>query len=231
MKTLILGDIHCFWSLVNSLIEKLRPDLILQLGDFGYFPKSDDLYDPCKHLVLGKSVVRFIDGNHEDHDALSKFRGENPTAHELCPGLFYQERGSFLDLPDGRRVLFIGGADSIDKDQRTQGFDWFPEEIITGEDLARLPHGKVDIVCSHTSPSRFGVRESYIKRQGGFTDYEKDPSEDALDYAFERYRPKLWFFAHWHAKMSGETDGCRWYGLDCAGGHRYSYLWLGDLED
>ena len=50
-----------------------------------------------------------------------------------------------LGLPDGRIVLFMGGADSIDKKYRKIGFDWFPEELITQKDIYELPdtHGNI----------------------------------------------------------------------------------------
>jgi hypothetical protein len=226
MRILLMGDTHGHWDRINTTVATLRPDVLIQLGDFGYWPNIDR-YDPCKHLALGKTQVRFLDGNHENHEELARFRGETPVAREVCPGIFYQERGSFMDLPDGRRILFMGGADSIDKKSRTPGLDWFPGEIITEKDLQRLPAGKVDIVCSHTAPRRFGIKQKFLKRHGGH-DHGDDPSEDALDHVFERYRPRWWFFSHWHARMFGESDGCRWFCLDIAGGHRHSYLWLDD---
>ena len=51
-----------------------------------------------------------------------------------------------MALPDGRTVLFMGGALSVDKAWRTPGYDWFPEESITTGDLDRLPDVHVDIV-------------------------------------------------------------------------------------
>jgi hypothetical protein len=226
MRVLLMGDTHGHWGRINKTITDLRPDVLIQLGDFGYFPNLVK-YNPCYHLEPRQTQIRFLDGNHEDHEELAKFRGENPAAHEVCPGVYYQERGSFMDLPDGRRILFMGGADSIDKGFRTPGFDWFPQELIGQDDLDRLPDCKIDIVCSHTAPKRFGIKQKFLKRHGG-QDYGPDPSEDALDYVFEKYKPRWWFFSHWHERMFGENDGCQWFCLDVAGGHRYSFLWLDD---
>ena len=55
------------------------------------------------------------------------------------PNIFYMPRGSVLSLSDGRNVLFMGGAESVDKRRRTPGYDWFKQELIRPQDLSNLP--------------------------------------------------------------------------------------------
>ena len=217
-KILILGDAHGYWMSLNQIVKAMRPDLVLQCGDFGYFPKFK-LYCPENRLA-NRAPIHWCDGNHEDHESLAKFRSDPPAGHEVATNVFYQERGSTLTLPDGRTVLFMGGADSIDKKERTSGRDWFPEELITEADLARLPDCRVDIVISHTCPTRFDISEHFPEK-------EADPSRKFLDVVLDRYKPARWYFGHWHKFLEGKHKNCRWKGLNSLNRHG-GFAWLGE---
>lgn len=206
----VMGDIHADWSTLNTFMNRKRESQIfLQCGDFGYFPrhkvKSKNPKYPKKSFpkVPKNSKLYFCDGNHEDHESLQKLGEDN----EVYPRTLYMRRGRTLTLPDGRVVLFMGGADSIDKDSRTQGFDWFPEENITAKDIYNLdPNMKIDIVISHTCPQEFSMR--------GIGGKIVDCNRVALSYILNHYRPKLWYFGHWHFYKTDYTRGCRWFALD-----------------
>ena len=127
------------------------------------------------------------------------------------------KRGSTLTLPDKRNVLFIGGALSIDKDQRVIGESWFPEETITQKDVMNLPDIKIDIVISHTAPGFFKI----------FRDDIEDPSRKALYYVFDKYLPSLWYFGHMHKFKEDYYRGCHWTVLSCPGNE---YKWWIELK-
>ena len=219
MKTVVMGDIHGDWPELNKFVNRKSPELILQCGDFGYWPRDPANAKRMKYArkygqelprpkMLDSSVLFWCDGNHEDHQEL-RLR----TTDELWPDVHYMPRGSLLDLPDGRRVMFLGGAASIDKHSRTMGMDWFPEEQISYADINDLGYeGHVDIVISHTCP-----REFPLNIRGKSMGYFHDSSRDALSYVLGHYRPSLWYFGHWHFYMTGYTMGCRWTGLSCTG--------------
>ncbi len=141
---MVMGDVHGEWGKLYSLINNKKPGIILQCGDFGYFPKFKD-YHP-HHIKNGDCKIYWCDGNHSDHDTLRKIKRT-----EIRPNIFYMRRGSTLTLPDVRTVLFMGGAESIDKHLRTPGIDWFPQEVISQVDFNNLPpeDTKIDIVISH----------------------------------------------------------------------------------
>ncbi len=217
MKTLIVGDSHGLFLPLLGLIAEQEPDLVLQCGDFGYWPKRpvagwDASGGPGIHgAVLQFAVpVHWCDGNHENHHALSNLRDGDPAprAHQVGHNCFWQDRGSTLTLPDRRVVLFVGGADSIDKATRREGFDWFPEEVLTSDVLPRLPDCKVDIVVSHTAPLYFHL--STFGPMLGPGGKNRDPSRVVLNRVFDRYRPSQWFFSHWHYFRSGEHENCKW---------------------
>ena len=97
---------------------------------------------------------------------------------EIMHNIYYMRRGNVLTLQDGRNVLFMGGAHSVDKDAREPEVDWFPEEIIAERDLHNLPEDKdIDIVISHTCSNE--IFEKLIKMSGVIA-YNKDPSREAL---------------------------------------------------
>jgi len=43
--------------------------------------------------------------------------------------------------------------------------------------------------------------------------YYRDCSRMALSYVLHHYRPKLWYFGHWHTYNKGEDNGCNWTAL------------------
>lgn len=206
------------------IMDTLKPDLVLQVGDFGYFPELPR-YNPREWGMTSPVPVHWCDGNHEDHRALARLRASasgQRVAHQVATNIIWQDRGSTIELPDGRIVLFMGGADSIDKRSRVEGDSWFAGEQITDADMAALPEGRVDIVISHTAPNRI------LLSAVNFPDaLVRDPVREKLDAIFEKYHPKRWYFGHWHAPMRGQADGCRWIGLNDLSGNGY-YAWLGD---
>ena len=227
MKLMCVGDLHGDWPKLNSLITEKKADIILQTGDFGWWPKMEVtkpvLYGQQKKWLLkgikrGNSSIYWCDGNHEEHPLLV----QDGEIHEMYEGVYHGSRGSTLTLPDGRIVLFAGGASSIDEKLRTPGHDWFPEETIKNKDLdIMLKHDKIDIVISHTCPTSFIHR----LKKGNFAKVN-DPSCIALEYVLEKYKPSLWYFGHWHLNVTGFDKGCQWMCLDYPGHGGRWWTWV-----
>lgn len=223
-NVIVCGDIHGKWGPLNKLINKKRPSIILQCGDFGYWEKFHNTKiikttngQPWNQYGIkpGNTKIYFCDGNHEDFDGL-KERIKNNNL-EIQQNVFYMPRKSVLTLPDGRNVLFMGGAASIDKHLRTIGYDWFPEETISYKDITDLPNIHIDIIISHTAPVEFEIQ--------GLIDIN-DPSRKALSVLLNHYKPSLWYFGHYHKETNGYTSECRWYGLAMPLIHSKWWTWL-----
>lgn len=223
MNVLVVGDLHGEWAVLNKLMQKKQPDVVLCTGDFGWWPKlsmsNKIIYSQKSWKHDGLKIpegtkVYFCDGNHEDHWDLEKRRGDTYDIVELYPRCFYCPRGSTLQLPDGRNVLFMGGADSIDKSCRTLGIDWFPEEVISYADVERALslETPIDILISHTVPLEW-VPD--VCRGEKFS----DPSRPALSAILKKFQPKLWYSGHWHHEAQGKHKDTYWYSLDYPG-HR-----------
>jgi hypothetical protein len=198
VKIIVCGDVHGYFSILNNVINKQKPDIILQAGDFGYWPGHCDL----RQLKNRATKIYFCPGNHENWDALDKI-----TDYQIAPNVWYMPKGSVLSLEDGRNILFMGGADSIDKDWRTPGYDWFPQELINEVDMLKLPPigTKVDIVISHTCPKEFDMKSTLP-----FTGKLEDPSRKYLSYILDTYKPKEWYFGHWHSFKEDTYKECKW---------------------
>jgi hypothetical protein len=221
-RIIVAGDIHADWGLFNTFLNKKRPSIVLQAGDFGFWPRIKK-YD-ITALKPHNTKIYWCDGNHDDHWSLKTL-----TSNEIIPNVFYQKRGSVLTLPDGRNVLFFGGAHSVDRDRRTLGFDWFPEEIPSYKEFENLKslNKKIDIVVSHTCPDEFPVERHPLILRGIFTGKVNDPTRKLLSAILEMFKPSLWYFGHWHVIMNGNWNGCHWHTLNMCADPGY---WT-DLED
>jgi len=222
-KIFVVGDIHGDWSSLNKLISRHKPNIILQCGDFGWWPKWNNtsiINDGVNYkkkwnqygIKNGDCKIYWCDGNHEDHWDLEKYKEQT----EVMPNIFYMPRGSVLELPDGRNVLFVGGALSVDKKDRKLGYDWFPEEEISYKTINNLPDCKIDIVISHTCATSFREVNEFCMFK------HKDSSSDALDYVLRKYNPPLWYFGHFHFYQRGKFKDTQWF---CLNTNAYSYWW------
>ncbi|MBE1427030.1 Icc-related predicted phosphoesterase [Desulfomicrobium macestii] len=239
MKIIIMGDIHADFGSVNQFLNKQKPDIVLQCGDFGWWPHRHGTEKITRNRRFDQYSIKpqstkiyWCDGNHENHDDLQERMKAAPgqPLEIPVPGCFYMPRGSVLTLPDGRNVLFFGGAMSTDRDGRTEGDDWWAKEVPTVEDLdhARAQvaahGGRVDIVISHTGPTRF-LRQLPAKEINPAR--LMDPTVALLDAVLEEFQPRQWFFGHFHLHAKGVDQGCAW---QCLSGEGLGGTWWVELS-
>lgn len=218
MKIFICGDIHGWWGQFNIMLNKKNPDIIIQCGDFGWWPhfhnsrNFDGTRKPWnQHGIKNPNTkIYWCDGNHENHeDLLIKVKEHGRVPIEVMPNVFYMPRASTLELPNGMKLLFMGGAESIDKESRTQGVSWWPEETINQSDIYALPDIKIDAVISHTIPISLFKEETF---NHNVINYKKEePSNYALEAVLKKYEPELWYCGHFHKYYKweiGNTTGC-----------------------
>jgi hypothetical protein len=217
-KILIVGDVHGEFKKLNSLINDKKPEILIVCGDFGYWPGWTDL----NTIKNPHTKIFWIDGNHENHWELKKCLEKSEGEPFGLPNdtIIYMPRGSTMELSDGRRILFMGGADSIDKNRRTLGHDWFPEEVVTIKDIMDTPDVPIDIIISHTCP------EIMLPTVLPYNDLKcNDPSPKMLQELFEKYHPKEWYFGHWHISKEKEISGCKFFALAMTA-HEGWWKWL-----
>lgn len=214
MKFLILGDVHSEWSDMNVTIAtavREHPDIthIVQVGDFGYgwrgtkpFKASKAYFSDEEKKVYDDAEKLWLDGNHENFTKLEEDGGE------WQPGWTHMSRGSILEV-DGYRIMFFGGAASIDKTDRMEGVSWWRQENITygqvQETLASVD-GTIDALFTHDHASRIPYSDSRSKRDHS----ESNGNRGLLDVIVERFMPSFCFFGHHHRGDYGMVGQMEW---------------------
>lgn len=210
---LYVGDSHGkfenFNRVVMQALAKLQTrgieiDQVISVGDFGFWPRVGMSYSRSEGL---EQPVRFIDGNHEDHDTLSVV--QLPDKNWDCEHI---KRGSFED-----GVMHMGGATSIDRAFRTVGWDYFEEENISYADFNRA----VDtfeaadepcfLICAHDTVLDAYPHLIHSNKAGRvFT----DSNASALQALVEALRPRTYVHGHHHVSARYVMFGTHFVSLD-----------------
>ena len=97
--------------------EMTKDDYMIVCGDFGCVWNGDKRYAPkLERLVALPFTVLFVDGNHENFDALGEYPVEQwhgGKVHKIRPHVIHLMRGQAFEL-QGRTFFTMGGAQSHD---------------------------------------------------------------------------------------------------------------------
>jgi Icc-related predicted phosphoesterase len=113
--TLFVGDVHAQFHHLSKLAKVANADEIIVVGDFGY-----GFHTTPKEPFKPKKPISFIRGNHDNPSVRNKFNWKG-----------------FRYIPDGhidKGRLYVGGAFSIDWQDRTPGRDWWHDEELNDEE-------------------------------------------------------------------------------------------------
>lgn len=139
------------------LLDENHPvDSLIVAGDIGYTGSKENCDKITRMFSDAFARHFFIDGNHDNYDALLK----DGCQTEM---LTYLSRGQIFQDGLGRDWLCIGGAESVDREIRQRrGFYWSPSEILTTEEASMIIKEVSDIdiygVISHDCPSQFEIK-------------------------------------------------------------------------
>ncbi|MEO8614835.1 MAG: metallophosphoesterase [Luteolibacter sp.] len=123
---------------------------------------------------------------------------------------------------NGQSWLFVGGAVSVNRIDRTAGKTWWPEEAFEFRpELAR----PADVLVTHSGPSWIGPScrnpfvDSYCCAEAEFGRetliQELRAERKAHENLFRAVKPRTWFFGHFHERAEKTRSGCRTRILDC----------------
>lgn len=195
MKTIrFIGDIHGKWNQYAEVLQIGDPyDESIQVGDFGWgFSESvEETNMVNSHMMNGKH--RFIRGNH-DNPAICK---DHPNW--IIDGM--RENG----------IFFVGGAFSIDRGNRIDGVNWWPDEELSYQDLDEMivlyEEYKPDIVVTHDCPDSIGLSIFPHMRQTVI----QSRTRNAFDTMFHHtnHKPRAWIFGHHHISVNKDIMGTK----------------------
>jgi len=142
----------------------------------------------------------FVDGNHENFTLLNKYPKEqwnDGWIHKITNSLFHLMRGEVFTI-DNLTFFCFGGANSIDKHKRIEGFNWWKEEDATQKDYNNALYDlnqynfKVDYILTHTIPYNLFNRLNFRPIPDRTAEYlEQLVYETNIEY-------KQWFAGHFH---------------------------------
>jgi DNA repair exonuclease SbcCD nuclease subunit len=177
-------------------------DYLIICGDAGVvWDDSNRNKRFINYLSNKKWTTLFVDGNHENHEALENLPVEiwnGGKIHRINDKIIHLMRGQVFTI-EGLKFFTMGGANSVDKAYRTEGIDWWRREIPSyaecEEALNNLEkhNWTVDYILTHTLP------QSILEELIPF--YDKDPTSIFLEEVKQRTKYKHWYFGHIHEDM------------------------------
>lgn len=154
-------------------------------------------------------------GNHEPWSDITPLFNQQPGAAVRVSELTWLlPRPARLTI-GGRAILSLGGAASVDKAQRREGADWWPDEAITDEQVAAaIAGGPVDLMLAHESPANTPVRpfREILSDPQGLPEAARTAaaaSRARVSKAWDAVRPELLLHGHMHAPGGGRAEDGR----------------------
>lgn len=208
----LTGDTHGDFDRIFAFCEEngtTEDDVLIILGDAGINFYLDERDEQLKQELSALPVTLFcIHGNHEERpyeiDSYEEqaWHGGIVYTEPEYPNLLFAKDGEIYDL-NGRRVLVIGGAYSIDRDYRLMWhLPWFPTEQpdaeikqYVEEQLAKAGWA-VDDVLTHTAPLSYEPTWAFLP---GIDQSRVDKStEEWLDSIEQKLHYENWYLGHYH---------------------------------
>jgi hypothetical protein len=210
MRVLLIGDLHGEISLVGRIVGVLErrfdfaPDLIVQVGDWGFFRNAGE----WPRVLHGESALPSIPtyvvhGNHEGHAETLAAMAGIPTLPYLH---VFPEGGDVWVVNVGGEwvtLLGLGGAYDAPTTAPSEGIAFSerdPETALERWEAAGAP--AVDLLITHEAPTGCGALGD---RQYGSPWRSGSPGVRAL---WERVNPPLMVCGHYHQELT-YTEGSR----------------------
>ncbi len=209
-RILLAGDVHGnsrWMGTLCKLARRLGCDAILQLGDFGYWPHTADGLKFLSQVTLhaerhGIDCVYWVDGNHENHDALANLEPDEDGMVTIVDRCRYLPRGHRWQWA-GVRFGALGGAFSVDHAVRQEGTSWWRREVLTDADVERLGQEPLDVLVTHDAPDGMPLRGFPIPQVDEILSREV---RIRILQAIHATQPKLVVHGHWHHRYSHQLE-------------------------
>ena len=235
----IIGDTHGIRPIFeivdnNNLVGKN----LIHVGDFGlgFEPIERDLKNLGildEMLIDTNNTLYVIRGNHDNPIFWDKSKGLNlPKFHNLKLVDDYT-----VHEIENKKVLFVGGALSIDRRPRMADFPyptWWKDEEFKYNEIklhdCLKKHKNIDVVITHTAPdfcyptddNVYIVNHYHIIESAHGVDLKLQLKQERQEMT-EMYhdltihhgkKPKHWFYGHFHDKKEETHDNIQFHLLD-----------------
>lgn len=194
---LLIGDVHGKYEQYKRLIKGAPPTI--QVGDMGvgfrYIggPRDGEFRQNPPHRQMKEGGHRFIRGNHDNPDQCRRH------SQFILDGT----------VEDG--VMFVGGAQSIDRAWRLENYDWWEEEELSSTQLFNLTDAYIGMrpraMITHDCPDE--VAEAMEAHSGRKKLDFKSRTRQALQSMWSAHSPKVWVYGHWHYSFDQVLRGTR----------------------
>lgn len=202
-----IGDVHGNWKKYKKIVKESPNKVSLQLGDFGVGflkPYTDIVVGgnpPYDTMASGSHL--WLRGNHD-----------NPAFAYRHP--FWVEDGTYAKLKSSEGVVWVvGGAQSIDKQWRAEGYTWWEDEELSYGRLSDLlsvyEQAKPDIVATHEAPQ--GITDHVIAHINNYSRSYPSRTSMALQAMFEIHKPAIWLHGHHHVSYRRVVLGTEFIGV------------------
>lgn len=210
----VTGDTHGFPQRFAGFDDDkwTKDDYLIICGDFGFLFLDNE--SEKKYLDFLEATrpytICFCDGNHENFPAIYKYPQENwhgGQVHRIRKNIVHMMRGQIFEI-ENKTFFTFGGAYSIDKANRKEGYSWWPEEQPTDEEyeiglenLEKCGY-KVDYIITHTAPCELVERMIALQPWGVRFGFEIDTHDftlmSYLGSILHKAQFSHWYFGHWH---------------------------------
>lgn len=204
----LVGDIDGDVDMLSICLDRLRVrgcEAVVQLGDLGLVWPDEDmdatLGELDERLAREGQVLYLVDGNHDDHARLNAMPVADDGVRWVRPRFGHLPRGWRGTHSTGLEFGALGGASSIDRADRVEGVDWWPDENVTEAQVDSLGLEPLDVLFGHDVPR--GVRVVTSLLDDGIWQWTKEDLEYAaysrgwFQLAVMRTQPRFTFGAHY----------------------------------
>lgn len=220
-RIFITGDTHCDydWHKLNTTNfpeqkNLTKDDYVIITGDFGGVWGQDktDKYI-IKTYEKRNFTTLFVDGNHENHDALDGFPVEEwhgGKIHRISNTVIHLMRGQVYEI-GGKTFFTMGGAQSTDKIYRKEGISWWARELPSDEEYSEAisdleKHDfKVNYIVTHCAPEDYAYYYTDLdisRKINKMTTFLSSLITE-YDISFDG-----WYFGHYHEDIDFDNFHC-----------------------
>lgn len=209
----LTGDTHGHHS-INKLASSNFPDgkkltkddYVIILGDFGLLWKDEiDANEEywTNWLTEKPWTTLIVPGNHENWNriySLPVIEKFGAPIRQYNESIFFLNRGEIYNIDDN--IIFnMGGAHSIDRNDRILNKSWWNEELPT---MKEFEHGldnlervdwNVDYILGHTT-SNYAINKMFQP-----TYRINDIVSSFFDVVVDKTEFKKFYFGHWHQDL------------------------------